>query len=240
VWKELRQPLLTQNKILATIMGLILLAAGVTLLVLAARGMWEPLHAALILVMSILPLLFMVRVGTAAAGAVTREKEARTWPILLACPLENAEIVRGKIIGVLRRALPLLAPIPVLFLMVCLFGEINLGPQTAQIVFAVIMSIVTYAGHVFFLMGLGLYLSTRLKTTSTAVAATLGSYFGVAFLCCCALGPLSMVFGVGGPGGPVAGLFMTNMLHACVFGAAGFCFTRAAKSRLRRDVFGSG
>jgi ABC-type transport system involved in multi-copper enzyme maturation permease subunit len=240
VWKELRQPLLTQNKILATMMGLVLLAAGVTLTALALYGMREPLQAAFGLGMGLLPLLFMVRVGTAAAGAVTREKEARTWPILLACPLESAEIVRGKMIAVLRRALPLLVPIPVLFLMACLFGEISLGRQTAQIVFAVIMSIIAYAGHVFFLMGLGLYLSTRLKTTSTAVATTLGLYFGVVFLCCCALGPLSMVFGVAGPGGPVGGLFATNMLHACVFGVAGFCFMTAAKSRLRRDVFGSG
>jgi ABC-type transport system involved in multi-copper enzyme maturation permease subunit len=122
-----------------------------------------------------------------------------------------------------------------------LFGQVKMGGRMGEGVFAIVMSIMAYIAHAFFLLSLGMYLSTRLKTTSTAVAATLGSYFGVVFFCCCALGPLSVaLFGAAGPGSSMVSLFMTNVLHVTVFGAAGFCLMTAAKNRLRRDVFGSG
>jgi ABC-type transport system involved in multi-copper enzyme maturation permease subunit len=43
--------------------------------------------------------LGLLRTATITASSITSEREARTWPILLATPLDESQIVLGKIIG---------------------------------------------------------------------------------------------------------------------------------------------
>lgn len=106
VWKEMRKGFIGGRKLgaktSALLIGLFLLAAISPLF--TPRGfIFFPY-----LLISGLYLIIMIRMAVFSAGGITVEKEARTWPILLATPLEDKEIVRGKAIAAFRRNLPLL------------------------------------------------------------------------------------------------------------------------------------
>ena len=93
------------------------------------------------------------------------------------------------------------------------------------------------------LLGLGLYFSVRLKTTTAAVATTLGIYFGLKLFCCGGLGPLfllsSRAMGPGGPSGVMGGLMplLMSLGPTIIHMGAGLLFFRLATRRLRRDAF---
>ena len=40
------------------------------------------------------------------ATSITTERESRSWPVLLATPLDDKDILLGKFVGALRRCLP--------------------------------------------------------------------------------------------------------------------------------------
>ena len=110
-----------------------------------------------------------MRLAASVAGAITREKEARTWPILLVTPLGSKEIVRGKAVGVFRWNLCLLVSLLGLYLLGCILSSADVR-DTAMLVVSLGTLILSLAGNILFLLGLGLYFSVRLKTTSAAVA----------------------------------------------------------------------
>lgn len=238
VWKERLRPWFRGGRrsvIYAGIALVLCVAALIALLLAGGRS-----FVVFLLPIQALQLAFVVAVATAAASAITREKEARTWPILLTTPLANREIARGKASGILRRCLWLLAPVPLLYLF---FGfsaplaDINLMLVMLSVL-RIVLGLVSAAA---FLVGLGLYLSVRLRTTTAAVAATLGIYFGSKIFCCGF--PLSMgaafMMRRGGPGAysmPFVQLLM-SLGPAIVHVGLGVLFLRLATQRLRRNVF---
>jgi ABC-type transport system involved in multi-copper enzyme maturation permease subunit len=153
-----------------------------------------PLALPFFLLAQLLQLLLVIRLAISAAGAFTREKEARTWPILLATPLDNERIVKGKALGAFQRNLPLLATLLLLYLLASLLGPMD---ESGFFLFAGI----DLVGIVLFLLGVGLYLSARLKTTTGAVASILALFFVPKLFCCGSLGPLFLLSGrrSGGP-----------------------------------------
>jgi len=242
VWKELCRPLFpTRLRAVVTVGVSVVAVAVMSAALVFARG---PVGFAFFVLAQILQLLFIVRLAASAASAITREKEARTWPILLMTPLDNREIVRGKVVGVFRWNLCLLIPLCVLYLL----GYV-LSPPTAGDLIRLAVSVGSLvfglAGSIVFLLGLGMYLSVRLKTTAAAVAATLGIYIAPKFFCCGGLSPLLFwsVRHAGPPGtqGPLGMLLIPLLLAvgiATVYGGLGWLFVRAATGRLRRNVFG--
>jgi ABC-type transport system involved in multi-copper enzyme maturation permease subunit len=238
VWKERHRPWFRGGRrsvVYASIALVLAIAALIALLMVGGRS-----FVVFLLPIQALQLAFIVAVATAAASAITREKEARTWPILLATPLTNREIARGKASGILRRCLWLLTPVPLLYL---LFGSLApLGNTNLVWVMLSVAGIVLgLASAAVFLLGLGLYLSARLRTTTAAVAATLGVYFGSRIFCCGF--PLSLWSALMvRPGGagihsvPLMSLLM-SIGPAIVRVGLGVLFLRLTTQRLRRNVF---
>jgi len=98
-----------------------------------------------------------------SATSITSEKEARSWPILLATSMDDWQILLGKAIGVFRRCLPIwLLMAGHIFLFICL-------KYIHPVVILHMPIFVT--GLVVFLTGAGLYFSARFKRTTSAVIA---------------------------------------------------------------------
>lgn len=240
VWKELCAPLLGRRRrdlIYAAVLVAVVIAAVVMLSLMGG-----PVYALFFLLIQVFQFLFVLRLAVCAAGTVTREKEARTWPILLTTPLDNREIARGKAIGVLYRNLLLLAPLPVLYVLAYLCGPMA-ASGLARTSFSALVQIAGLAGAIVFLLGVGLYLSTRLKTTTAAVMATLGVYLLPKFFCC---GPFGSVFLMSWRGFTVAaqahagGLLIALaafVVPAVVYAVVGLLCIGAATRRLRYNVF---
>jgi ABC-type transport system involved in multi-copper enzyme maturation permease subunit len=231
VWKELCTPVFRPR-------GRYLFGGGLLVLIpcLVIVGMTLPqglIGVPFFLLIQVLQLLLVIRLGISAAGAFTREKEARTWPILLTTPLEDEQIVKGKAMGAFRRDLPLLATLLLLYLLASLLGPLD---ESGFFLFAGL----DLVGIVLFLLGVGLYLSVRLKTTAGAVASTLALYFAPKFFCCGSFGPLFLLSA--GASGAAArrgltGIFAMMMLPCLVYAGAGLICLHAATRRLRRDIF---
>lgn len=240
VWKEQHRPWFRHGR-RSAIYGSIALVLVVGTLVWMALAGASP-YILFYLPIQVLQVAFIISLAAGAASAITREKEARTWPILLTTPLTEREIVRGKASGILRRCLWLLAPLPLLYLF---FGfSTPRGDATFVSLIVSTMAIVTWlAGAVVFLLGLGLYFSVRLKTTTAAVATTLGIYFGLKLFCCGGFAPLFLLSSHAmGPGGPssLMGVLMPLLMSlgpTIINAGAGLLFFRLATRRLRRDVF---
>ena len=190
-----------------------------------------------------LQLLFVIELAVGAARAIAKEREVRTWPILLTTPLEDGEIIRGKAIGVFRRTLFLLVPLPILYGLMFL-----LGPSTQQAPIYLVawggLVVLSLAGTALFLLGTGLYFSVRLKTTTAAVVATFAVYVAPKFLFCGFLSPLfavstGMLGAMTGQASNAAmwGILVLGIAPGMVYAGIGMLFMRLAVKRVRRDVF---
>lgn len=239
IWKELRRPSFLQSWRSLLYLGLLILAVVAGFAFFSLRS---AVGFVFVFLARIFQLLFVVRLAVSAAGTITKEKEARTWPVLLATPLENAEIIRGKALAAFRANLPLLVPLLLLYSLTLLFGVVR-TPQAILFVFPLGSIVTSLTGTILFLIGLGLYFGVRLKTTTTAIAATLGVYFGSKLFGCGAFSPLFFMFArVRGPGagGGLAQVLLSliaTLVPAVVYAVAGLLFARAASRRLRRGVF---
>jgi ABC-type transport system involved in multi-copper enzyme maturation permease subunit len=95
------------------------------------------------------------------ATSITTEIESRSWPVLLATPLDDKDILLGKFIGALRRCFPA---------WLLLFGHIIAFSFLGFIhPFAIIQTWILVIWIAIFLSGSGLYFSSRFKHTTTAV-----------------------------------------------------------------------
>ncbi len=190
-----------------------------------------------------LQLLFMAALAVMAAGAISKEREARTWPILLTTPLDNWEIIKGKATGVFQRNLPLLIPLLTLHLLSFLFMPIS-GRTVVHFVSWVGLLLLALSSMSFFLLGTGLYFSSRLKTTGAAVVATLAVYYVPKLFFCGFLSPLfvlssGMASGMSRRSGYPMMLVtvLISIAPAIVYAGLGLLFMRLATARVRRDIF---
>lgn len=163
VWKELRAPLFRNVR---KIVGLCIFA-GMMLLFYSVVGCFGGLtfsytHGALVCVLLAMGLL---ETAAGAGAAITSEKEANTWPILLTTPLTAWQIVGGKLVGAIRRAMPLWLFLLVHVALFTLVGIIH--------IVAAIMVVVIAAVAALFVASVGLYSSARLRKTGGAVAISL-------------------------------------------------------------------
>jgi hypothetical protein len=238
VWKELSRPYLPRNRRQFWSLILLTLAIGaivISLIVLVALGL-VPLGVLAGGLISLLWLLFVINTTSASASSITREKEARTWPILLTTPLDDGQIVRGKAMGVLFRNLRLLAPLPVLGVLLLLSASTNTrGSGGGGMLIVVILgSVIRAVGAVVFLIGMALYMGTRVRTTTVAVVTTFGVYLASRMVL--SIGTAIMMAVSGGAVGiavmPIAGLF-----QAFVYVLVGLAALSGAMRRVRRDVF---
>jgi ABC-2 type transport system permease protein len=175
VWRELRSPLIRGGR-KKGLVGLVITLVIVLLTYVhtGIKGYLDEDFTHLGYALTFLTLGLVVTV-TLPSASITAEKEARTWPILLATPLGDWSILWGKAAGALRRCLPIwlfFAGHVIFFTFVRYIHPL-----------AVVHLILVVIGPVVFLIGSGLYFSARFRQTTSAVIANtllaLGLWAGV-------------------------------------------------------------
>ena len=160
MWKELISRKSSREKIfIRTIIGteVAMIAAMYLFPFIASATSIEGTHMVYV---GIFMTLGAISVIVFPATCITSEKEARSWPLLLTTPLSDWEILFGKFVGVLRRSFP-----------VWLMLMVYVIPFSGIAALGVLDVAVLVIGTTAFLCGTGLYVSSRLRRTSDAVAA---------------------------------------------------------------------
>ena len=163
LWKELKTPILRGGRPKA----MIGIAFTLLCLILTYVLCFDVLDESFVHVMYALIFLLIGMICTAvlSATSITTEKESRSWPILLATPLSDWDIIIGKAIGTFRRCLPIWLLLTGHLLLFVLLGFIH--PVVLFHVGMLVFWIVV------FFTGSGLYFSARFKRTTTAVVMNL-------------------------------------------------------------------
>jgi ABC-type transport system involved in multi-copper enzyme maturation permease subunit len=161
IWKELRSPMFGRHKIRTFILAsafLILLSGTYYLCAKANVLEDEETHATYAIIFFGAGMLFTI---VLPATSITTERESRSWPVLLATPLDDKDILLGKFIGALRRCFPAWLLLFGHLLAFCIVGFIH--------PLAIIQTVILVTWIAIFLSGSGLYFSSRFKHTTTAV-----------------------------------------------------------------------
>jgi len=180
----------------------------------------------------------LVRLAISAAGAITREKESGAWPVLLTTPLDDGQIVRGKAFAALRgNVVPLLSACAV---QMCFMLCVSSSPKAMSVGYCLL----SVTGSVFFVLAAGLYFGVRLRTTTAASAATIGTYLCLNYIIGGRFNPLfgwlmwKIVYHGGARGAAVYLLAFGMGTTAFVLDTGlGFFLVRRAQQRLRHCVF---
>lgn len=179
--------------------------------------------------------IIMIRIAVFSAGSIAGEKEARTWPILLVTTLGDKEIIRGKAIAAIRRNVPLL----LLYLVLICISYANLGIRMFPLIsISLLITAVDTVCSTLFLAGIGVYFGVRLKTMTTAVAATVGSYLIMAYLFRGMFSvSYSLLFSAVRGGRTIWMFYASSIIYSMALGGIGIQQARCAVRRLRRDIF---
>ncbi len=233
VWKEMRKGFVGRSKGEAAMFILLLGAflVGAVLQLLSNSGNRFLPHYFL----TAFYFVTMVRMAMFSAGGITVEKEARTWPVLLATTLEDKDIIRGKAIAAFRRNLPLL-------LMYVVLSSLLYLPHTGVLkaIYPVLLTVIpALFSSVLFVIGSGLFFGTRFRTSTGAVAATIGLYFAITWLFCGWLNPLTryVLIRLASRGGNQWLYFVMTIIRCLTVAGVGLSLARCARRRLRRDIF---
>lgn len=191
---------------------------------------------------SVIWLIATIRTAAMAATCITKEKEARTLPILLGTLLEPKQIIHGKALAAVWRNAPawliLALGTPAFYiLMIALQKTQGNGSLDFYYYSYIIFGPLRIVANVIFLIGLGMYFSTRLKSSTAAVMATIGSLLGFYVIRQFIFTFLFAILGVVMMGNMQAA-FIFNPIVSIVFNAlVGMILLRQAKYRLRLDIF---
>jgi ABC-2 type transport system permease protein len=230
VWKEMRKGFIGRSRgeaMIFVLLGGAFFIAAALILLGTSRNLFLPRYFIYAFYMVV-----MIRMAAFSAGSITVEKESRTWPVLLTTSLEDKDIIRGKAIAAFRRNAPLL----LLYILLLSILYLRIGGKTSII--AVIFSMLPTVTSVLLVIGSGLYFGTRFRTTTTAVAATVGLYLVITFLFCGAFNPLNRFFYMIVLNRAGQWLyFSVTIVRSLTVGALGLSLARCARRRLRRNIF---
>jgi ABC-type transport system involved in multi-copper enzyme maturation permease subunit len=176
----------------------------------------------------------ILRLAISASAGITLEKERGTWPLLLATPLNDIQIVQAKAWAALRRSAVLL-----LSAFAIQLGWLLSGTSTSHVV-AALLSTLSRAVSVLFVLAAALYFGVRLKTTTVAAAAAAGTSLCLIFLVSELFGPLLFrllwTFQARSRDPAVLTLAMAAGMVLLYVPLAGWFFERAQRN-VRRYVF---
>lgn len=165
LWKELRHPLVGPKKIRFFItlgIGLLLLFSTYLFCIIEGEMDNETIHMAYVSIFMGLGILLTI---VLPATSITSEKEARSWPLLLATTLSDWQILFGKFLGAVRRCLPV---------WILLFGHIIVFSVCSFIhPIAIVQMAILVTWIIVFFCCTGIYFSARFKHTTTAVVMNL-------------------------------------------------------------------
>ena len=187
-------------------------------------------------------LIASIRTGAMAALAISKERETRTWPILLGTTLSDAQIVRDKALVVLWRNWPLWLVLAVnsmgFYLLMRFTRSSGWGGELTFLVFLqIIMGNIAMLVNLLFLICAGLYFGMRLKSTTAAVVATLASLLGLYFLHRVLFFFYFIIANfLGWRGFSLVSIFY-SVLNSAFFFGVGIFFFRSVRRQLRKNVF---
>ncbi|MHC4641984.1 MAG: ABC transporter permease [Planctomycetota bacterium] len=245
-WKELPKPFSKSLKSNAIVLGIFLLLLFIfCYLAYLFKAFSSPMPVAMIFYSMFTSGIWMIatiRTAAMAATSITKEKEARTLPLLLGTLLEPKQIIHGKALAALWRNAPawliLALGTPVFYiLMIALQKTQGSGSLDFYYYSYIIFGPLGIVANVIFLIGLGMYFSTRLKSSTAAVMATIGSLLGFYVIRQFMFTFLFAVLGVMMMGNVQFALVL-NPIFRIVFNAViGMVLLWRAKCRLRLDIF---
>jgi len=240
IWKEMRKGVIGHRKgdtvLYVLLIGLFLIAA-VLFLFVGRGGIGRMVMPHFL--MSGINLVLLARLAVISAGSLTMEKEARTWPILLTTPLSSEEIIRGKAVAAFRRNMILIL---IYFGLLCIRHIQFIGLGKVDVLVYMLCSLVFSAcgiiGSVFFVIGSGLYFGVWLRSTTAAVATTVGLYFVVVYLFCGLINPMRfIIIRTVMPGSTPWLVYIFPFVTALIQAGMGVAFIRRATFHLRRNIF---
>jgi ABC-type transport system involved in multi-copper enzyme maturation permease subunit len=165
VWKELRSPFIegVDNKNSYIGLAVTVLALLVTYLATAREGALDEnfTHVSYALLFVFMGSVFNI---VFSATRITTEKESQTWPLLLATPLGDWDVLLGKAASSFRRCLPIWGLLAGHVFAFTLVGYIH--------PIAIFHLLIIVAWLSCFITGAGLYFSTRFRRTTSAVVAS--------------------------------------------------------------------
>ncbi|MCP4707233.1 MAG: ABC transporter permease subunit [Planctomycetes bacterium] len=170
VWKDMQAPLL-KGKISQILGAILIIAALLTYYICGIYYSYFDEQAAhMVFILSLL-IIGVMLMSSEAAASITKEKETRTWPILLTTPMDDRQIAREKMIAVLREGLPVWILMAGHIIFFSLIGYIH-----PVLIFQLAIII---TGSALFVTAMGLYFSATYRRTSTATSVNTMVVFGV-------------------------------------------------------------
>jgi ABC-type transport system involved in multi-copper enzyme maturation permease subunit len=243
-WKELSKPFSESLRSNAIVLGILLFIFFIfcCLGFLFTSGTLSIATIFYSMFTSGLWMIATIRTAAMAATSITKEKEARTLPLLLGTLLEPKQIIHGKALAALWRNAPawlILALGTPVFYILMMTRQKTTGVSSLDLYYYsyIIFGPLRIVANVIFLIGLGMYLSTRLKSSTAAVMATIGSLLGFYVIRQFMFTFFVAILGVTMMGN-MQFAFILNPIVSIVFNAViGMVLLRWAKYRLRRDIF---
>jgi ABC-type transport system involved in multi-copper enzyme maturation permease subunit len=160
IWREIKT---AHNKIgrAMTIIAMVL-AGGFLITIYGIIAWYKFLDERSVQMAFIIVYMFIALYGVASAAAqsITSEREARTWPILLTTPLDDRQIILGKILGSVFRVWPVWA------LLIAHLVVFTIARCIHPIVFLPMLLLI--AGSALFVAAVGVFFSSNFKRTSRA------------------------------------------------------------------------
>jgi len=239
IWKETRRGLWYGWSVSDIVVCTIALACVIVpLAVFGLAAGSEPVAGVAMFLAWMLSVLVLVRLAVDCAGNVPREREARTWPILLTTLLDDKEIVYGKAKAALLRSAPLL----ITLVAIHLSGLIALVPTGGLSIMGSMagLSFMSQIVSVLLVVGLGSCFGMYIKTRSAAVVVTIVIYLAMKYMVGALLIPMAMIVLMGaGRYGTAGGWGMLPLMviPAAIEVAMAIVALRVAALHVRRDIF---
>lgn len=224
-WKETRRGLLYGWSVSDIVICVLVLAVSIIPMIMSSIAGSEASAALGMFLAWVLAVLVLLRLAAECAGSVPREREARTWPILLTTVLEDRQIVSGKIKAALLRNVPLLAAQAAILL--CILVT-SLRPETLVYVGWHVLS---QSASILLVIGVGSYVGLAIKTRGsaivTAIVACLMLKYGILWM--------FLAMGIHAPrsSGVVLAVVAPAVIHVTIAVVA----IHAAMQRVRSNVY---
>jgi ABC-2 type transport system permease protein len=244
-WKELPKPFSKSLKSNAIVVCIFLLLLFIfCYLAYLFNAFSSPMPVAMIFYSMFTSGIWMIatiRTAAMAATSITKEKEARTLPLLLGTLLEPKQIIHGKALAALWRNAPawlILALGTPVFYILMIARQKTTGISSLDFYYYyIILGPLGTAANVIFLIGLGMYFSTRLKSSTAAVMATIGSLLGFYVVRQFMFTFLFAILGVRTMGNIQVALILNPIVRIVFNAVVGIVLFWRAKCRLRLDIF---
>ncbi len=177
LWKEMKKSFLRGSRLkkALTITVAVIVLTSIYTVFAAKNSLGErPVQIAFVVGYSVIGLM---QTASFSGSSISTEREARTWPLLLTCPLGDNRIILDKVLGSCLRVWP------VWLLLACHLVVFSvLGFIHPAVFIQLPIPLICFA---FMFSALGVFFSSCFKRTASASALTSGTFVFIMFPVCC-------------------------------------------------------